>query len=59
LLDATGAVVRRYRYQPYGADDSPTGSWTTTTPIQYAGGQLDKTPSINTPASPKPIVTRT
>jgi RHS repeat-associated protein len=41
LLDSTGAVVRRYRYQPYGADDSPSGSWTTTTPIQYAGGQLD------------------
>jgi RHS repeat-associated protein len=43
LLDSTGAVVRRYRYQPYGADDSPSGSWTTTTPIQYAGGQLDTT----------------
>jgi RHS repeat-associated protein len=46
LLDSTGAVVRRYRYQPYGADDSPSGSWTTTTPIQYAAGQLDATTGL-------------
>jgi RHS repeat-associated protein len=46
LLDSTGAVVRRYRYQPYGADDSPSGSWTTTTPIQYANGQLDATTGL-------------
>lgn len=46
LLDATGAVVRRYRYQPYGTDDSPSGSWTTITPIQYANGQLDATTGL-------------
>jgi RHS repeat-associated protein len=34
-------VVRRYGYDPYGNDKSPTGSWTTTTPIQFAAGEHD------------------
>jgi RHS repeat-associated protein len=35
--------VRRYAYDPYGNDTSPTGSWTTTTPFRYAGGEADAT----------------
>jgi RHS repeat-associated protein len=43
LVNETGAVVRRYAYDPYGNDTSPTGSWTTATPFRYAGGEADPT----------------
>jgi RHS repeat-associated protein len=42
LLNETGTVVRRYTYDPYGNDIS-TGSWTTSTPFRYAGGEADAT----------------
>jgi RHS repeat-associated protein len=43
LVNETGAVVRRYAYDPYGNDTSPTGPWTTSTPFRYAGGEADAT----------------
>jgi RHS repeat-associated protein len=35
--------VRRLAYQPYGADVSVAGTWTTTTPLKFAGGEHDTT----------------
>lgn len=42
LSKTTTAATSDY-YQPYGGDDSPSGSWTTTTPIQYANNAIKKT----------------
>jgi len=43
LTNETGATVRKYNYEPYGADITPPGAWTTTTPLKFAGGEHDTT----------------
>jgi RHS repeat-associated protein len=41
LIDENATVVRRYAYEPYGADITVAGSWTTTTPFKFASGEHD------------------
>jgi len=43
LTDENGTVVRRYEYDPYGNDVAVTGTWSASTPLRFAGGELDPT----------------
>ena len=47
LTDETGTAVRKFNYEPYGADIAvtpPNGIlWTTQTPLKFAGGERDAT----------------